>query len=99
MFDLELIEQGSQRGGAYRLPGYPVTTEKPVRAFARIYENKGDFVSEKIVKVRNMTGEGTTGRAPVREDAKPDVLFGPLVAFAMHVQKVLVDHSNDRGNG
>ena len=36
-----------------------------------------------------MPGERTAGRAPVREDAKPDVLLGSSVGFAVHAEKVL----------
>ena len=99
MFDLKLFEQGSHRRGADGRPWDPVATEEPVRAFAGVDQNEGDFVSEEIVKVRDVPGERTAGRAPVREDAKSDVLLSPPVGFPVHAEKVFIDRLNDRGNG
>ena len=95
MFDLKLLEQGSHRRGADSRPWDPVAPEEPVRAFARVDKNEGDFVSEEIVEVRDVPGERTAGRTPVREDAKPDVLFGPSVGFPVHAEKVFIQYLHD----
>ena len=95
MFDLQLFEQGSHRRGAEGRPWDPVAPEEPVRAFAGVDQNESDFVSEEIVKVRDVPGERTAGRAPVREDAKPDVLLGPSVGFPVHAEKIFVQYLHD----
>ena len=95
MFDLELFEQGSHRRGTDGRPWDPVASEEPVRAFTWVDQNEGDFVSEEIVKGRDVPGERTAGRAPVGEDAKPDVLLGSSVGFAVHAEKVFIQYLHD----
>ena len=72
-----------------------VAPEEPVRAFAGVDQNEGDFVSEEIVKVRDVPGERTAGRTPVREDGKPDVLLSPSVGFPVHAKKVFIQYLHD----